>query len=178
MKHPLLKKGTQVVKDIQPYMTEGDWNVFNDKGVSVDQKVIKIVDRMSLLGIRNPAESTTKSCVALIACAHFKHPPDASVLHSLVVKLKTTLAARKATDTSVLDFMPVYPDQPSKLPAELYAHAYPSPTDQPALRIIDGYASMFSCVPMRSTHKALAKNAAAVQPQVMQGMFQDFLTKV
>lgn len=174
------RRTTQTLTNVQAYMTEGDWEIFNNKSATAEQKIIKLVDRLVLLGLRNPSEITIKSCIALVACSHFQHPPDANVLHGLVVQLKLAMQARKAIDLAGLEFLAVYPEEPSVPPltTELFSHAYPNPQDKPVLRIIDGYSAMLSCIPMRTTNKALAKNAGAVPAQGLQDMFQDFLAQV
>lgn len=172
------KKTTQTLNNVTAYMTESDWAVFNMPNATAEQKITKLVDRLVLLGVKNPSELTVKHCVALIASAHFVHPPDGGVLHGLVQQLKLNMQARRAIDESTLEFVGTYPAEPSQLSAGLYAHAYPDPADKPVLRVIDGYSAMLSRIPLRSTNKALSKKAAALPAEGMQDLFQNFLTSV
>ena len=96
------RRGTQTLANVSTYFTQQDWNILQDATKPIDTKLFKVVDRLALLGMRNPSESTTKSLVAVIAASHFDDTVDASALHALVVHLKNALGSRRSVAPKLL----------------------------------------------------------------------------
>lgn len=149
---PSKRRQTQTIQNILHYLTQSDWDAIRS-GISQGQKVARVMDRMWLLGVRNPAEATVRSVAAAIASGHC---PDASQadLHSLVLDVKGAAAARKNVPSS-LPHIVVFPDDPADLPASLRQSAYTT-EDPPVAHAVPDWLGLVSRVPLRKTNTAIA----------------------
>ena len=154
------RKGTQTLWAVQSYFTEKDWTIFLNPATTIHNKVLTMVDRLCLIGVRNPAESCIKACSALLSACHFKSNPDANMLHTVVTAIKSGMQSRKSAPPNI-QYVQFYPDDPAHLPDDVYRHGYPDDSDPPVTKSIDGFNSLHSRIPMRSTNKTLSAAAAA-----------------
>ena len=172
------KRGLQTLSDVQAYFTENDWNTLNDQSVSLEHKIIKvIVERMALIGLRQPNESTNKSLVALIGAVHFRTSvPTPASLHNIVGAMKTAMQARRHSIPNDMEYLLKYPDIAINLPEALWKSGYPNPDDPPVRRLVEGYLQVLSMVPMRVTHHSIAASAAS-KGSDLEGLFKAFVER-
>ena len=157
------KRGQQTLADTRAYFTANDWAVFEDPTISLSQKLTVCCDRLMLLGVRNPAESTIKAAAAPLALAH---SPEASAdeLYGLVAQLKMGIHARRQSHNPNLLHVATYPPTPAGLAQELYQSAYS--IEAPITKTLHGYVTMMGKIPLRNTNKSLQTHAGRVAPNL------------
>ena len=166
------RRATQTLTDVLSYCTETDWATFNNRELAVEQKMLRLTDRLSMVGLRSPTEASTRASVAVIAATHYQEIPDANTLHSLVMMFKNALQARKVPDATAMQYIVKHPKKPTHLPEQIYAAAYQS--GPPVSRMIQGYFEMMSRIPLRSTHKSLSRGSSSSSLSV-EGILQAFI---
>ena len=155
------RRGTQTLTDVRKYFTENDWKVFEDPKITLSQKVIVACDRLMLLGLKNPSETSVRAIAAALALVHF---PSASPneLYGLVVDIKMGLHARRDASTDVVPphlYICKYPDTPRDLPPDCYNLAYGH--ENAVHKDLSGYSAMMNKIPLRSTNRQLGPTRAA-----------------
>ena len=159
------RKGLQTLTSVCSYFTQNDWNCMGNPTLVLGQKIICMVERLRLLGLGNPSESTSKHLAALIGTVHFQHP-DASQLHNIVLELKLSMQQMRgkvvlASGVHILQ----YPTDPKELPEAVFKLAYPNDADPPINNILDGFMATFVHVPLRVTNKTLSSTPRASPTQ-------------
>lgn len=163
------RKVTQTLLAVTNYLTESDWRVLQDPGCVVWQKVHRVVERLTSLGLRNPSETTVRSVVACIACTHC-HDGSGELLHSMVLDVKKAFAIHRCDRDLGRGSLQRFPDNPYELPADIRGRY--APGDQPVSKVVDMFTPMMHRVPMRTTNKALSKPSTSpptVAPTVALG---------
>ena len=148
-------KKTQTMTSPFVYFTASDWGKFEDTSLLVSTKVHTMVERLMSLGLCNPSETTVKALVATLACVHCPGA-EGTMLHSIVVELKSMLSQSRATRHSA-GFMATFPETPGELARTLFDIAYPVQGDPPVHKHLTLFATTMSKVPLRTTNKALAQ---------------------
>lgn len=148
----------QTISTLEAYLTEQEWQALQDTQRTTAQKVQVLVDRVILLGLKNPSEATVRHIVAVLASAHCPDaPPD--TLHSMVLDVKVAIHAR-AHYCPTSHHLTTFPQDPKDLPTDLHAIAFA--TAQPAGNSIEGLATISARVPLRSTNKTLNYSTSAL----------------
>ena len=148
-------KKTQTMTLPFVYFTASDWEKFGDTSLLVSTKVHTMVERLMSLGLCNPSETTVKALVATLACVHCPGA-EGTMLHSIVVELKSMLSQSRATRHSA-GSMATFPETPGELARTLFDIAYPVQGDPPVHKHLTLFATTMSKVPLRTTNKALAQ---------------------
>ena len=122
-------KKTQTMTLPFVYFTASDWEKFGDTSLLASTKVHTLVERLMSLGVCNPSETTVKALVATLACVHCPGA-EGTMLHSIVVDLKSMLSQSRATRPSA-GSMATFPETPGELARTLFDIAYPVQGDPP-----------------------------------------------
>ena len=137
------QKSTQRILTVLDYFTAGDWDILFDASKTLEQKLVRMVGRLVLLGLRNPSESSVKSLVAMLAAAHC--PSSGSQeLYGIVKSVKNAVEAHKA-DPWGFPHVILYPASPVDLPKEIYDHAY-TVEDPPTTKALPAFAFVLNKV--------------------------------
>ena len=139
-------KPTQRLENICEFLTDADWDVLINKGIVDTMKVQRVMDRLFLLGIRNPSERTCKQVVAAVAACDC---PDASTqaLRALVMSVKSIADSRKKSPSGLAHLMD-YPQKPQQLP-EAHFKAACTSDDAPVSRSVVAFPMVLVRIPMR-----------------------------
>ena len=133
------------------YLLPSDWAAMEDKTFTRRYHLQVLCDRLSLVGLRNPSESTFAAMAGLMQTV-LGDVGDATSAYDLLQQLKQTWRASPCRAPH-LPLLHDYPALPGDLPTECQASAYPSgaPTNG-SRRTMTGHSGV---VPMRSTNKRL-----------------------
>jgi len=177
-----LRRGTQTMTTVSAYLAASDWAVLDAVASPLYAKITRIMDRLFLLGLQNPSESTVKCVAAIVACVHCPTAPP-NALHNIVQEIKSVASARKGSAGGT-PHLTVFPGGPSNLPLELLQGAY-SGGDGPVQRDVVGLSGMLARIPLRSTNRTIqvaparAPSVAPAMPcdaaSFMRVMFQHYL---
>ena len=174
----MLRRGTQTMLNVCEYFTDDDWKVFQNDSSSAHQKIMRMSDRLLLLGLTNPSESTVKHLVAVLACTH-AGDTSADALLAFVHELKNALAMRRATKkVPNLEHMPMYPESPQDLPRELYNHGYSDGAEPPVSVVLSNFNSILGQIPLRKTHGGLSTAASRLGVATQSGTQQPAINNV
>lgn len=153
----------QWILDLNNYCTANEWASLTNQEQSYQSKVQVLVDRLVSLQVQSMHEQSVKYAVALLLTTHFSSSawPSASSIHTMVVDFKRTFQSAQKIGTSRLM---KYPTNPSDLPADMYARAYPDEASPPVARHIERMRLVAEQhIPLRSTSKMLKDDQAKRQ---------------
>lgn len=112
---------------MQNYLTEADWNDLQNPALDLNAKMRVLINRVALLGVKNPTESSMVSIVALLylASAGTQHVHDPVATHSTLKDMKHMLKHWGHTACSLASF-PQDPLEFKKAEIDVYTTAYAS----------------------------------------------------
>jgi hypothetical protein len=143
------------------FFTQQDWDFFRDPKKSFDQKMSKACFRFNRLGLCHPDEQALRWLLALLLIAHYEALPSNKEIFKKLNELKLAFASERTTYS--LEEIHIYPDTPSELTKEAYAHAYDT-NDPPIIVDLHGVRSVADRVALRSNsallHEKEEKKAA------------------
>ena len=152
--HSTQKLGSQLTS----YLTSADWAALHDRMLSTQGKVQVLLDRFKLLGLRYPAEDTTKWAVALLvvmlheATGQF---PNYHTIYSMVEDFKSNMVASRARSDWAFSHVVMYPQTPQELPDDIFNHAY-TVDDPPVTETVSRLeVTAMQHVPLRKTSSLL-----------------------
>ena len=79
---------TQTMGGVNAYLCESDWAILESRA-GLQEKVCVLVDRLSMVGLTNPSEATTKTIAAVLACCH---SPQGSPAHLFMLVQEVVFA--------------------------------------------------------------------------------------
>ena len=138
--------------NVPQYLTMSDWDTIKNSQ-NYHTKVTTVCRRLRSLGVRSLAEQSVKSAVGAILSG-YQDLPDQATMYQMVQDIKLGFASIP-DQANGLCFVVKYPDDPTKLSPQLYAHCYS--TEHPAQIIPDKLPMILKLIPLRHTHASLAK---------------------
>lgn len=157
------RRCTQSLVHIENFLTDADWALIAAPGTQTS-KVVRVMDRLYMLGITNPSEATIRAAAAAVAHGHCPSASPAQ-LHGIVLELKSVGAARKSL-TTPLPHIAVYPATPQDLPQQVLRAAYME-GDVAVERPSGELEALKTRIPLRNTNKTIGggpPTAAAAAP--------------
>ena len=137
--------------NVSPYLTMSDWDIIKNSQ-NYHSKVAAVCKRLRSLGVRSLAEQSVKHAVGAILSG-YKEMPDQSIMYQMVQDIKLGFVSHPMVHTGPV--VVKYPEDPTKLPGQLYAQSYPN--EHPAQIIPDQLPMILKLIPLRLTHAAIAK---------------------
>lgn len=153
------RRQPQLLKTPGAYLTASDWAILEGGG-PLSQKVGRVVERLSLVGMHNPSELSVKHAAALLAAAHWETATPQQ-LHGLVLDIKAAFASTRRCPASSLHLL-TFPDDPAGLPDALRQAAFSS--EGPVRKDLPGTTAWLGRIPLRSTCKSLQQAGGVARP--------------